>query len=60
MRVTGVCQMNMMPSILALLAFLGFLVVLVVEVPSPDLIAVCGIAAALAIYDLWACSDRMK
>lgn len=52
--------MNRIPSILALLALLGFLVVLVVEVPSPDLIAVCGIAAALAIYDLWACSDRMK
>ena len=52
--------MNLMPSILALLAFLGFLVVLVVEVPSPDLIVVCGIAAVLAIYDLWASSDRRK
>lgn len=52
--------MNRMPSILALLAFLGFLVILVAEVPSPDLIAVCGIAAALAIYDLWASSDKTK
>ena len=52
--------MNRLPSILGLLAFLGFLFILVVEVPSPDLIAVCGIAAALAIYDLWASSDRMK
>lgn len=45
--------MNRILALFALIALGGFLAILAFEVPSPDLIIVVIITAALALYDFY-------
>lgn len=44
--------MRLLLALLAFVVLLGFLVILILKVPSPDLVGVVLLTAALAGYDL--------